>query len=502
MLKKLALMNTETMTRWLIFIVLLTSYSYFFPRWADPNQNSRLDMVVAVVDDGTLQIDKYVANTVDYAKVGEHYYSDKAPGIAFLGIPIYWAISLVFDLPVVEPIMDRLSNSESFQSTLNPEGTGIQAQKIRFALAQVVLTFLLSAIPSAILGIMIFNWLQKVTPNIPLRLLVVLIYGLLTPAFIYSNAYYGHQLSAVLLFGAFYLLSDLKTYSRPFHAFLIGVLLAYSVVTEYPTILIVGVISLFAAWNYYRARKVRNMLWLAISAGLIAIAWMVYNNHVFGGPLNLGYSYSELWQEQHQTGFMSLSLPSLEALWGISFGIYRGLFFYSPIMLLSIPGFILWWRSKSLRLEFFVAVLCALSMFFFNSTSAMWWGGFAVGPRYLLPGLPFLALSLIYILDALKGQVWFRGLVLLLCIGSCMALWGVGLAGQSYPPDTIYNPMLDYAIPNWLNENIARNFGTILGLSGLASLLPWFIILGISSGIWLNLIKRQNKVLNTMGMVR
>ena len=71
----------ERLNCFMLFTLLLTCYVYTFPRWADPNQNSRLDMVVSVVDDGTFQIDKYVANTVDYAKVGEHYYSDKAPGV-------------------------------------------------------------------------------------------------------------------------------------------------------------------------------------------------------------------------------------------------------------------------------------------------------------------------------------------------------------------------------------------------------------------------------------
>ncbi|MCB0150355.1 MAG: hypothetical protein KDE01_22240, partial [Caldilineaceae bacterium] len=71
-----------------IFLLLLLCYTYIFPRWADPNQNSRLNMVFAVVEDGTFQIDRYVSNTVDYAKVGEHYYSDKAPGVALLGIPV------------------------------------------------------------------------------------------------------------------------------------------------------------------------------------------------------------------------------------------------------------------------------------------------------------------------------------------------------------------------------------------------------------------------------
>jgi hypothetical protein len=71
----------------LLFLLLIGVYAYTFPRWADPNQNSRLNMVVAVVEDGTFRIDPYVSNTVDYAKVGDHYYSDKAPGAAFLGIP-------------------------------------------------------------------------------------------------------------------------------------------------------------------------------------------------------------------------------------------------------------------------------------------------------------------------------------------------------------------------------------------------------------------------------
>jgi len=92
--------RSERLTAVLLFLVLLITYVYVFPRWADPNQNSRLDMVAAVVDDGTFQIDKYVTNTVDYAKVGEHYYSDKAPGVAFIGIPVYAGLKLVLNLPI------------------------------------------------------------------------------------------------------------------------------------------------------------------------------------------------------------------------------------------------------------------------------------------------------------------------------------------------------------------------------------------------------------------
>jgi hypothetical protein len=137
----------ERRTEIILFFILLVSYSYIFPRWADPNQNSRLDMIVAVVDDHTLQIDKYVQNTVDYAKVGEHYYSDKAPGIAFAGIPIYAGLKIVLNTPITQTLLEKLKNNSSFQATLNPEGTGVFEEKLRFALALIVISFFLSILP-------------------------------------------------------------------------------------------------------------------------------------------------------------------------------------------------------------------------------------------------------------------------------------------------------------------------------------------------------------------
>src|SRR5262245_22887495 len=109
---------SERLNGLLIFAILLVSYAYIFPRWADPNQNSRLDMVVAIVEDGSFQIDPYVHNTVDYAKVGEHYYSDKAPGAAFLAVPVYAGLKLILDLPLVDSLTERLAHSAAFQSTL------------------------------------------------------------------------------------------------------------------------------------------------------------------------------------------------------------------------------------------------------------------------------------------------------------------------------------------------------------------------------------------------
>lgn len=472
--------TSETLWASAIFVLLALTYVYVFPRWADPNQDSRLKMVVAVVDDGTFQIDKYLGNTVDYAKVNGHYYSDKAPGVAFLGMPVY---ALMRQLPFMDTLTERLQNSAAFQGTLREGGTGVNADKVRFALAQVAIAAVVGILPTALLCALMFLWLARMMPSVGARLAVVLGYGLLTPAFAYANTLYGHQLSAALLFGAFYLVSNFtKPVSMP-KLLLVGVLLAYAVVTEYPVAVMTGLLYLYAAHRLWRLGQWQGLIWLSLSAGVIAAGWMAYNTYIFGGPLNLGYSYSELWVEQHHTGFMSLTLPSLQALVGIPFGLFRGLFVLAPWLVLAVPGFVFWWQVRQHRAEWLVALLNVLGIYFFNASSGMWWGGYAIGPRYLLPMLPFFVLAASFSVRRWQPARGFQLLFGLLCAWSFIATWGLTLAEQAFPPDFIFNPLLEYALPNWQAGNVARNLGVLIGLRGPASVLPliglWMAALGV-----------------------
>ena len=70
----------------LLGITSFLSFLYFYEGggW---NQNSRFDLVRAVIERHTLEIDAYHENTQDKAHFQGHYYSDKAPGVAFLAIP-------------------------------------------------------------------------------------------------------------------------------------------------------------------------------------------------------------------------------------------------------------------------------------------------------------------------------------------------------------------------------------------------------------------------------
>ena len=463
----------------LIMLIMIVAAVYVFPRWADPNQNSRLNMVVAVVDDGTFQIDKYVANTVDYAKVGDHYYSDKAPGAVFVGMPVYFTLKSIIETPALSAVTDRLASSEAFASTLRTEGSGVSANKVAFAMAQVAISFFVSALPTAILCALMFLVLAGVTNAIWPRLAVVLGYGLLTPAFPYANAIYGHQLAAALLFGAFYLAATRRCELRPGRLLAIGLLFGAAFISEYPVALMIIVLGLYIWARLISSGHWLRITWVAVGGIIFAVPWMLYNYTVFGGALNLGYSHSELWTAQHESGFMSLSVPTVTALWGITFSPFRGLFLLSPWLLLAVPGFVVWWRTRSYRAEWWAVLGCVIAMALFNGSSIMWWGGFAVGPRYILPMLPFLALPVIFSLTTWIPRMWFRALLVILFGWSFVAVWGISLAEQAFPSDAILNPLLDYALPNWLIGNIARNAGTLIGLEGVFSLAPLFAMLGV-----------------------
>lgn len=482
----------NNLTGWILFLVLLACYVYIFPRWADPNQNSRLDMVVAIVEDGTFQIDPYVENTVDYARVGDHYYSDKAPGVAFLGVPIYGGLRLALTPALIEKFSELLSGSDAFQQTLQEDGSGILAQKVRFALAQVLLSFVLAALPSALTGVLIYQVLVHWGIGLWPSLGAALAYGLLTPAFAYAGAYYGHQLSAMLLFASFYLLQTSVTSrgvqrsprSMPARYFLVGLLLGYSVVTEYPAALVLLVIVAYAILLLMRQGRLADLAWLIVAGMLVAGLWLIYNWQVFGNPFDLGYSHSELWQAQHGTGFMSLTFPRWDAAWGISFSTFRGLFFYSPVLLFSLPGYVRWWKQGKQRAAWWVSLGSIVVMFLFNASSIMWWGGFAIGPRYLLPALPFLALALGYGFQQWRFN-WLRKMgMLMFVVWSFVAVWGLTLAGQAFPSDTITNPLLGVALPAWRAGDIARNLGALVDLSGVWSLLPLVLAVGILGSLW------------------
>lgn len=465
-----------------LFVMLLCVYAYTPPRWQDWNQNSRFDLTLALVEQRSVRIDAYAGNTGDYATIDGHIYSDKAPGLSFIATPVYAATRLLQPLGL-GALTHRLGSSGRFTPTLSPGGAGVSAERLDFAVALFLATIVCVAAPAAGMAVLVARIVERLWGCRTAGLLTALVIGLATPLFTYAQAFYGHLPAAACLLTAFALLV-LRPGGTVGNGRLLslGFLLGWAAIIEYPAALVGLPIAL---WAVALARS-RAVLLGALGAlpplGLLA----AYDLAAFGTVLPVGYAHSTLWQAQHQQGFLSLTHPKWAALWGVTGSPFRGLFFLAPVLLLAGPGAWLALRARPQRASTIVALAGFGATLLFVASSAMWWGGFGVGPRYLLPALPFLAPPLGATIAWINGRplrVRLPGLTLVAALAalSLGLVWALTFARQGYPPDTIQRPLTDYALPALRDGDIARNLGMIVGLRGPASLLPLALI--VAAGV-------------------
>lgn len=481
-------MWTEKRLAWVVFFVLLACYAYFPPRWAEWNQNSRFDLTLALVEQGTLQIDDYYANTGDYAVYGGHIYTDKAPGTSLLGAPVYFVFRAVADTPPARQLLLRLSQSPALAGTLREGGTGLLEEKVYFAIALYVTTFVVVALPSAALGAVLFLFLGRLVPPAGWRLLLALAYGLATIVFPYSTVFYGHQIAAVLLFGAFILLYRIRlTELGTGWLWLAGAMLGLAVLTEFPALFPLGLLGLYALWFLPRKWEIIK---LALGGLPFAVVLGAYNFLAFGSPLASSYRYLGRFPEISNTGVLGFSQPSWEALWGVTFSPYRGLFFFSPFLLLVIPGLVYLWRERRWRAEAVLILGLILAQLALLSAWYDWRGGFAIGPRNLLNILPFFMLPVAAAAWAWRpaergtgGRPVLLGLAGLALLVSFGMVWVASVSGQDFPPIVVFNPWFDFFWPKFAAGDITRNLGMVAGLEAWLSLVPLLAMLG--GALWI-----------------
>jgi len=481
-----------------VFFILTLCYGYFMPRWGDWNANSRADLVYAFVDQGVLYIDDYHENTGDKAcfpgpydleaDICEgHYYTDKSLGPSLVAMPFYAVFKVIAQLPPVQQLIESGRLPGNFDQTLNPEGRGALATSIYQGMALTFMTFFAISIPSALLGTVVFLFAARFTDRPVHAFVLALAYGLATIAFPYSSALIQHQLAAFGAFVGFYLLWRVIYENASLNwLWLVGVLFGLVAMTEYPVVIIAGIIFLWAAWVFPRRLALYRVVLGAVPLGLIFAA---YNYAAFETIMPVGYEYSTLWQDFHGEGFMSLTSPSLERLYGLTFSPAKGLFLISPFLLLCVPGLIAMWRRGHQQRPLVVALALSIAaLFAFYASSVMWWGGHTVGPRYLIPILPFMTLPIILTFAYLFRRVWGILLTGALLVISVIMVWVQTIAGQAWPPTDAFlltidlmnssNTFIDYSLPLLLAGDVARNYGGILlGLDGLAGLLPLLIAL-------------------------
>ncbi|MBI1882394.1 MAG: hypothetical protein HYR94_29830, partial [Chloroflexi bacterium] len=463
-----------------LFLILLACYGYFLPKWDDIDwvANSRADLVYAMGDRGVLYIDDYHTNTGDKAFFNGHYYSVGSIGPSLVALPFY----MIFKgIAALAPLKDFLLSDQvvtHFQNRLMPESAPISLNFGYQNLALTFITFFSISIPSAILGTILFLFTAHFTCKDSYAFTLALIYGLGTVAFPYSKALFQHQIAAFGAFAGFFLLWRVIYDGANLRwLWLVGLLFGLTAISEYPVIPFLGLIFV---WAVYKGSIHRQLYRVILGAFPMLLIFIMYNLATFSTLLPISYKYHVIHNEIHRQGLMGITAPSLEALYGLTISPFRGLFVISPVLILAIPGLYLMWRQKYQDVAILLAFII-IGFFLYNISYLFWWGGYAIGPRYLVPMIPFMMIPI-----SLTFNRWFDRLIGRLVIGLLIILSGVNvwaqtIAGQYYPATfsegvPLNNPLIDYSIPLILAGDIAHNYGNILGLAGLPSLIPLLIV--------------------------
>ena len=160
-------------------------------------------------------------------------------------------------------------------------------------------------------------------------------------------------------------------------------------------ILILGLTGALSAWRIGgKAALLRYVAWSLPPAAFL----IVYNFATFGSPVGVLYDHPIPW-EFPPPGLVGLLVsPS------------RGLFVFSPFLLLAVVGIWQAWRAS--RGEVASALvressLAAIASWVAYASVAYWWAGWSYGNRYLLDAIPLLTLCVAYAIDrgALNGRL-------------------------------------------------------------------------------------------------
>jgi 4-amino-4-deoxy-L-arabinose transferase-like glycosyltransferase len=435
----------------LVFLLLFVCYAYFIPRagrsdWA---ASARADLVFAVADRGVLSIDAYHDNTGDKAFYDGHYYAVGSIGPSLLALPAYVA---------ARPFLAAIRSPERRQRA-----------------ALYAMTLAAAALPGALLGLCLYGFAGRFTAHDGHAVLLALTYGLATAAFPYSKALFQHQASALGAFGGFYLLwRVVREGASPWLLYPAGALFGLAVISEYPVALFVGLVFLWALVEARDRWALHRVVWGGVPLVLLFAA---YNVAIFGTPLPVGYRYHVEYQGVHAQGFMGITGPTWAALYGITVSPYRGLLFLSPVVALALPGLVLLGRRPRERRTAILLAAVGAGFVLYVASYSYWSGGDAIGPRFLVPALPFLMLPVACALDALLRRRGGRWLVVVLVAVSALNVWIQSVAGQRYPPyefrgEVVTNPTTQWALPVLREGDVALNLGTLAGLHGPASLVP------------------------------
>ncbi|MBS3055604.1 MAG: hypothetical protein J4452_03900 [Candidatus Aenigmarchaeota archaeon] len=456
-----------TSTEIKIFLIFFIIYAIFI-HWNGWDENSRYFLTRAIVDEHRFEIDTFANQTSDRTVVDGHYYSDKDPGISMVASIPYGIFKFFFHDDSRKENQVFITNTigkVSIYDILNPGYFTLYSMAIVIIFTSVLF--------SSLTVVLLYKMTNFFTNKKKIKLLFAATAGLATTIFPYALVFTDNAMATFFaLFGFYFLLKKkYENVEQKKYSFFAGLCFGIGAITSIFIVIIsfVAFIYLFISYN----KKNRYLTVFILGFLLIFSVSLTYNFIIFKNPFVLYHFYIDtnlfIFSQQHFYALWKEFIPEPYIFWRLLFDPYKGIFFYYPILLISVYGLYLMRKTMKPEILFIVLVL-AFNIVLNSTVSSSWWGGGFFGPRHLTYFVPFFLLPLIFVLDQKSKSKWIKSIFVLTLAFSIL----VNFAGLRKPAQEIVgddklrvanqyeskinsfeillNPLFDYYFPEFFNS--------------------------------------------------
>jgi hypothetical protein len=323
-----------------------------------------------------------------------YIYSDKAPGLSLLAVPIYWLGDII----------------SVYLFGIDPSNHFMIDDIVKFLIIISVLAF------GAFTAIKFYDLLRIFNISHRFANLSTLIFAFGSIYYVYIGTFFSHSIAASLLILAIYYSSRFRLKKEVTSLLLSSVFSGFLVVCDYILLFLLPFLVCYAfipipwkrpksldsikqSWKY-NSRQFLTYLKYYIPIFTIYILPIIlcgllvtfYNFASFGNPFKSPYAYSwYFWDDQH---FAESMFSGLEVL---LLSQHHGLINFMPIVLVSVIGFIPMYKKApalaSLCLSLSILIILLYSKYFLPT------GGLNYGPRQIVSIVPLLVIPFGFFLE-------------------------------------------------------------------------------------------------------
>ena len=347
-------------------------------------------------------------------------YGQYGLGQPLLAVPFYWA-----GLGLSHMGGDRFWRKVYGQPSFSPAALGVEPTARELAPRFMLSWF--NILASSLLAVVLYGICLQVTGDTRASAWAALLYALGSVAWAHSRPFFTEICTTLFVMISLLCLLKAENGRRmTLWAALAGLAGGYALLVRHDAALVFPALSLYVMISLTRVRRAQGRsfwpVWCAfgVPMALMIAVWLGLNAWRFGGPLAFGH--------EDQPEGIAFSTPVLAGLYGLLLSVGRGMFFFSPALVLSFWG----WgplRAVTRGGRPWMGWMMGLMIVPFLLFQAKWQnfaGGWCWGPRHIFMIHALLAIPI----AALLAWNW-NGLTRVAALVFLLAGMGVQALGCS-----------------------------------------------------------------------